>query len=116
MKKLLSALSVVALSVSMMACSSTGGPSSSEVKKQITEKLEKRTSSEEMKKSIQVNHTECEPTSTEGEYFCTVAVSMVVDGERDKQVSGWKFAKANDAWFMRGPFLPPKEARERAMK
>lgn len=116
MKKFFSALTVIALTLPMMACSSSGGPSDAAVKEKITEKIERRIDDEAMKKTLQVDYTKCEPHSVEGEYMCVVAISMKVNGNREKEVTRWKFSKANDAWFMKGPLFVSKEQREAAMK
>jgi hypothetical protein len=114
--KLLSAMAVLALTLPMTACSSSGGPSDADVKKEIIAKVERQLSDENMKKTLKVDYIKCEPREIENEYMCLVTISMKVNGNREKETLRWKFTKANDAWFMKGPFPTTKAERELAEK
>lgn len=114
--RLFSALAVLALALPMTACSSSGGPSDADIKKNIVAKVDRQISDEEMKKTLQVNYSKCEPREIENEYMCVVSISMVADGERRKETLRWKFTKANNEWFMKGPFPSTKAERELAEK
>ena len=99
--RLFSALAVLALALPMAACSSSGGPSDADVKKNIVAKVDRQTSDEEMKKTLQVDYINCSPREIENEYMCVVSISMVADGARRKETLRWKFNKANNEWFMK---------------
>ena len=114
--RLFSALAVLAFALPMSGCSSSGGPSDADIKKNIIAKVDRQISDEEMKKTLQVDYSSCEPREVENEYMCVVSISMVTEGARQKETLKWKFNKANNEWFMKGPFPTSPDERELAEK
>lgn len=114
MSKILSLLVVSVLALPMIACSSNGAPSDSEVKKKVLANYEARIPDKAVMDTLKVNFIECEASETEDVYFCLVSTSAQHQGELEKDTSSWKFTKANKEWFMKGPMPTSRAEAERA--
>ncbi|MBE0407917.1 MULTISPECIES: hypothetical protein [Psychrobacter] len=114
MSKLLTLLAVSALTLPVIACSSSGAPSDSDVKKLVLSEVARNISDQSIKDQVEVDYTECKATETEGKYFCVVSVGVDYQGERQVDTRGWSFTKANDNWFIKGPLAISGADRDKA--
>tara|TARA_R110002020_G_C15699850_1_gene720769 strand:+ start:159 stop:512 length:354 start_codon:yes stop_codon:yes gene_type:complete len=114
MLKRLKLFALSALILPVIACSSSGAPSDSEIKELVVSKVTRNMSDQSLKDQVELDYTECKATETEGKYFCVVSVGIDYEGERQVDTRGWSFTKANDEWFIKGPLAISGEDRARA--